>query len=104
MPNLYHRDAPGASPDDAAATARAMGGVPDERLVGDVGGAADYLRALDDSNGNVGVIGYCTGGRLSFLAPSSLPLDALGDCSVAFVVVTTPCMRPLMALPLDYQL
>ena len=29
MPNLYHREAPGASPDDAAATARANGGVPD---------------------------------------------------------------------------
>ena len=36
-PNLYWREAPGASPDDAAAAARAQGGVPDERLVGDVG-------------------------------------------------------------------
>ena len=34
MPNLYHRDAPGASPDDAAAAARAQGGVPDARLIG----------------------------------------------------------------------
>ena len=39
MPNLYHRDAPGASPDDAAAAARAKGGVPDARLIGDVAGA-----------------------------------------------------------------
>ena len=30
-PNLYWREAPGAAPDDAAATARAQGGVPDER-------------------------------------------------------------------------
>src|SRR6516162_7768071 len=72
MPNLYHRDAPGASPDDAAAVARAKGGVPDERLVGDVGGAADYLRALEGSNGKVGVIGYCSGGRQSFLAACTL--------------------------------
>src|SRR3954452_13011207 len=50
-PNLYWREAPGASPDDAAATARAAGGVPDARLVGDVGGAAAYLRALPGSNG-----------------------------------------------------
>ena len=48
MPNLYWREAPGAAPDDAAATARAQGGVPDERLVGDVGGAAEWLRALAD--------------------------------------------------------
>ena len=45
-PNLYCREAPGASPDDAAAAARAQGGVPDERLVGDVAGAAAYLRSL----------------------------------------------------------
>src|ERR1700753_363937 len=36
MPNLYHREAPGADPDDAAATARAQGGVPDARLPGEV--------------------------------------------------------------------
>jgi carboxymethylenebutenolidase len=50
-PNLYWREAPGADPDDAAATARAAGGVPDERLVGDIGGAASYLRSLPSSNG-----------------------------------------------------
>src|ERR1700742_2525734 len=51
MPNLYWREAPGADPDAAAATARAQGGVPDERLVGDVAGAASYLRSLPTSNG-----------------------------------------------------
>jgi carboxymethylenebutenolidase len=100
MPNLYHRDAPGASPDDAAATARAKGGVPDERLVGDVGGAAAYLRALDGSNGKVGVIGYCSGGRQSFLAACTLPLDAAVDCYGAFVVGTPPEGMPLKAGPI----
>jgi carboxymethylenebutenolidase len=75
-PNLYWREAPGAAPDDAAATARAQGGVPDERLVGDVGGAAAWLRSLPTSNGKVGVIGYCSGGRQSVLAACSLDLDA----------------------------
>src|ERR1700683_2992035 len=65
MPNLYYRDAPGASPDDAAATATAHGGVPDDRLVGDVAGAAEHLRGLPAANGKVGVIGYCSGGRQS---------------------------------------
>src|SRR6266545_8375204 len=58
LPNLYSREAPGADPDDASAIARARGGVPDERLVGDVAGAAAYLRSLPGSNGKVGVIGY----------------------------------------------
>src|SRR5271163_4501242 len=78
-PNLYWREAPGAAPDDAAATARAQGGVPDERLIGDVAGAAAHLRALSSSNGKVGVIGYCSGGRQSVLAACSLPLDAAVD-------------------------
>ena len=70
MPNLYHRDAPGASPDDAAAAARAKGGVPDERLIGDVAGAAAHLRGLTSANGKVGVIGYCSGDGYWSSAPN----------------------------------
>jgi carboxymethylenebutenolidase len=89
-PNLHFREAPGAAPDDAAAAARAAGGVPDDRLVADVAGAAAYLRALPTSNGKVGVIGFCSGGRQSVLAACSLPLDAAVDCYGAYVVGTPP--------------
>src|ERR1700722_14946485 len=85
-PNLYSREAPGASPDDAAAAVRAKGGVPDERLVGDVGGAASYLQGREQSNGKVASIGYCSGGRQSVLAACSLPLNAAVDCYGAFVL------------------
>src|ERR1700722_6354634 len=100
MPNLYYRDAPGASPDDAAATARAKGGVPDDRLVGDVAGAADYLRSLPGANGKVGVIGYCSGGRQSFLAACSLQLDAAVDCYGACIVNAPPEGMPLKVTPI----
>jgi carboxymethylenebutenolidase len=100
VPNLYHRDAPGADPDDAAAAARAKGGVPDERLVGDVAGAAAYLRGLSSSNGKVGTIGYCSGGRQSFLAACSLPLEAAVDCYGGFVVGTPPEGMPLKVSPI----
>lgn len=99
-PNLYSREAPGASPDDAAAAARAAGGVPDDRLAGDVAGAARYLRALSSANGKVGVIGYCSGGRQAFLAACSLQLDAAVDCYGGFVVATPPEGFPLRAKPL----
>jgi carboxymethylenebutenolidase len=101
-PNLYFREAPGASPDDAAATARAQGGVPDPRLVGDVGGAATHLRSLGSSNGKVATIGYCSGGRQSFLAACSLPLDAAVDCYGAFVIAPPPEGLPLKVTPLDH--
>jgi carboxymethylenebutenolidase len=88
--NLYSRQAPGASADDAAAAVRAVGGISDEQLVGDVGAAATYLRAVSGSNQKVGVIGYCSGGRQSLLAACSLDLDAAVDCYGAFVVVDPP--------------
>jgi carboxymethylenebutenolidase len=103
-PNLYWREAPDAAPDDAAATARARGGVPDERLIGDVGGAAQYLRALPSSNGKVGVIGYCSGGRQSVLAACHLDLDAAVDCYGAFVTGTPPEGHPLQVRNLVDQL
>ena len=99
-PNLYSREAPGAGPDDAAAVARAAGGVPDERLVGDVAAATAFLRDRPDSNGKVGVIGYCSGGRQSFLAACSLELDAAVDCYGAFVVASPPAELPLNVTPL----
>jgi carboxymethylenebutenolidase len=103
-PNLHWRDAPGAAPDDAAATARANGGVPDERLLGDVGGAAAHLRALATSNGKVGVIGYCSGGRQSVLAACNLDLDAAVDCYGAFVLGSPPEGFPLQVNNLLDQL
>jgi carboxymethylenebutenolidase len=66
--------------------------------VGDVGAAARYLRALADSNGKAGVIGYCSGGRQSLLAACSLELDAAIDCYGAFVVVDRPEGSDLAAL------
>jgi carboxymethylenebutenolidase len=100
VPNLYWREAPGANPDDAAAAVRALGGVPDERLVGDVAGAAAYLKGLPTANGKVGTIGYCSGGRQSFLAAVSLPLDAAVDCYGAFIVGDPPAGLPLKVGPI----
>jgi len=103
-PNLYHREAPGADPDDAAATARANGGVPDERLVGDVAGAAAHLRGLPGANGKAGVIGYCSGGRQVVLSACGLDLDAAVDCYGAFVINTPPEGFPLKSTPLRDKL
>jgi carboxymethylenebutenolidase len=99
-PNLHYREAPGASPDDAAAASRAAGGVPDDRLVGDIAGAVRYLRRQTSSNGKVGTIGYCSGGRQSFLAACSLRLDAAVDCYGGFVVNNAPDGFPIQVSPI----
>ena len=64
-PNLYSRQGLDVDPDDAAAATREAGGIPDEQFVGDARAAIEALRALPTSNGKVGVIGYCSGGRWS---------------------------------------
>jgi carboxymethylenebutenolidase len=103
-PNLYYREAPGAAPDDAAARVRAAGGVPDERLVGDVAGAATFLRDLDGANGKVGVIGYCSGGRQTVLAACHVDVEAAVDCYGAFVTGTPPPDFPIAVSNLVDQL
>lgn len=80
-PNLHHRDLPDAAPGEAAKAAREAGGVPDERCVGDVAGAAHFLRTFPAWSGKLGVIGYCSGGRQAFLAACRLSVfDAAVDC------------------------
>ena len=79
-PNLYWREGAGVAPDDAAAAVRARGGEPDEQVLTDIAATAAYLRALPTSNGKVGVIGYCSGGRQSVLVACSLDVDAAVDC------------------------
>src|SRR6195952_1762955 len=102
--NLYWREGPGAAPDDAAAVARANGGIPDSRLIGDVAGAAAHLRSLPTNNGKVGVIGYCSGGRQSVLAACHVDLDACVDCYGAFVTGIPPEGYPIRVTNLVDQL
>jgi len=79
-PNLHFREGK-ATPEENSASIRAAGGMPDDRTMGDVQGAIDYLRTLPYLNGKVGVIGYCSGGRQSYLAACTLRgLDAAIDC------------------------
>src|SRR5260370_24691556 len=76
MPNLFHRYAPGAKASDAAAAARDAGGVPDEQCLGDVQDAIDVLRGRSGASGNVGVNGYCSGGRPTVMVACTLDVDA----------------------------
>src|SRR3954453_6053093 len=99
-PNLYSRVG-AADPDDAAAAVRANGGVPDEQVMGDVGGAVEFLRRLDTSNGKVAVIGHCSGGRQSYLAAATLPIDAAIVCYGGLIAGETPPEMPSMVPLVD---
>ncbi len=107
-PNLYSREGPG-SHDDIGARVRAAGGVPDSQVVGDVAGAAAYLRARPECNGKVGLIGFCSGGRHVYLSACRIPdIDAAVDCWGGNVIVDDPRQindkRPVAPIDLTEQM
>ena len=78
-PDLYCREGHGA-PDDIGAQVRSAGGVPDDRVVADCEAALHWLKSLPTSNGKVGVIGTCSGGRHATLVASRVQgFDAVAD-------------------------
>src|SRR5215831_9447936 len=107
-PHLYFREGPG-SPDDVGARVRAAGGVADEQVLGDVAGCMEFLRAQPYANGKVGVIGFCSGGRHTYLAACSLDrIDAAVDCWGGNVIVDDPkqlnAKRPVAPIDLTPKL
>jgi carboxymethylenebutenolidase len=89
-PNLFVRYGPG-SPDDVTARARAAGGASDAEVMGDVQAAMALLRARPNASGKIGVIGFCSGGRHTYLAACTLPgIDAAVDCWGGRVIVNNP--------------
>jgi carboxymethylenebutenolidase len=92
--NLHFREGK-ATPQENSASIRAAGGMPDDRTMGDVQGAIDYLRTLPYLNSKVGVIGYCSGGRQSYLAACTLRgIDAAIDCYGGGVVAKPEELTP----------
>jgi len=101
-PDIYDRFGHGL-PDEIAGKAREAGGVPDDSVVGDCEGALGYLRSLPYSNGMVGVIGMCSGGRHAFLAGCRVSgLSAVVDCWGGGVVMAKESLTPQQPVaPID---
>jgi carboxymethylenebutenolidase len=104
-PHLYHRAGGGPEPGDMAAMVRAMGGLPDDQVMGDIDAAAKHLKSLPTSNGKVGCIGFCSGGRHAYIAAALVPsIDAAVDCWGGGVIVADPAQltpnRPVA--PIDH--
>lgn len=79
-PHLFSRLGPGSA-EDLAAAARAAGGMPDAQVLGDIGASAELLRTQPYSNGKIGVIGFCSGGRQAYMVACQLDgISAAVDC------------------------
>jgi carboxymethylenebutenolidase len=75
-PELYHRSSPGfeSGYDDAAPAIALARQLTTEGLEADVRATHAFLR--DQVSGNIACVGYCMGGRVSFLANIAVPIRA----------------------------
>src|SRR4030088_1013027 len=62
--DLYTREG-GPPVGDMSVIMERLFSLPDERVLGDLEGAADHVRARDDVNSKLGCIGFCVGGRFT---------------------------------------
>jgi carboxymethylenebutenolidase len=108
--DLYTREGGPPPPGDMAVILQRLFALPDARVLGDLEGAADLLRAREDVSGKVGCIGFCVGGRMALLfACASDRLDAVVDCWGGFIdkatlEETTTANRPTPPLQMAGKL
>jgi carboxymethylenebutenolidase len=85
-PDMYTRE---GSPDPGSmdSVLKTMFSVPDTQAVADLEGAITYLKRAPESNGKVGAIGFCSGGRYTFILGCKSPnLDAAVDSAGGFII------------------
>lgn len=79
-PDLHFRQGAGTAREKSQRV-RESGGQIDAAVLGDLAGGEAYLRDLPTSNGKVGLIGFCSGGRVAYMASAKMPtLGCAVDC------------------------
>jgi carboxymethylenebutenolidase len=92
--DLYTREGGPPPPGDMQALFERLFSMSDATVLGDLEGAADFLRAREDVTDKLGCIGFCMGGRYTLLfACASDRLDAAVDCWGGFTDKATPDER-----------
>ncbi len=85
-PNMYTREG-SPDPSNMDQVMQTMFSVPDAQAVADLEGAITHLKSQSDSNGKVGAIGFCSGGRYTLvLGCKSTNLDAAVDSAGGFII------------------
>ena len=102
-PDIY-QDYGTGKPPEVSQRMREAGMVSDASVMGDTAGALAFLRSQPRSNGRVGVIGMCSGGRHAFLAACTVPgFDCAVDCWGGGVVAGPDQLSPARPVaPIDY--
>jgi carboxymethylenebutenolidase len=85
-PDLYTREG-APDPNNIDNVIQKLFASPDARAVGDLDGAAVYLKGQAHCSGKVGMIGFCSGGRYTLItACKSSNIDAAVDSAGGFII------------------
>jgi carboxymethylenebutenolidase len=85
-PDMYTRE---GAPDEnnMDSVIKTMFSVPDSQAMADLDSAALYLKGQPDSNGKVGAIGFCSGGRYTLMIGcNSSNVNACVDSAGGFII------------------
>jgi carboxymethylenebutenolidase len=103
--DLYTREGGPPPMDDFQLMMKRLFAISDATVLGDLEGAADYLRGREDVTDKIGCIGFCMGGRYTLLfACASERLAAAVDCWGGFIDKATPDERSTPPLELAEEL
>jgi carboxymethylenebutenolidase len=76
-PHLFHRTGDAVIPyDDFSKIPEHFMALDDEKLLADVDAALDHLRGAGWRDRQIGIVGFCFGGRVTFLASLRRPIGA----------------------------
>lgn len=97
-PHLFHRTGSPQLPyDDFSQVMSHMGELTDERILADVDATIAHLSAAGWGAAQTGLVGFCFGGRISFLVATARPLGAVvGFYGGGIVTSRFPQFPPLV--------
>jgi carboxymethylenebutenolidase len=97
-PTMFHRAGGGTAPyGDFSKVLPLFQGVSDEGIVADVDAAVGHLRRAGFEDARIGIVGFCFGGRVTFLVATRRSLGAaVGFYGGGIVTTRIPLFQPLI--------
>src|SRR5215475_2432537 len=97
-PTMFHRAGGGTAPyDDFSKVMPLFQGVTDDGIVADVDATVGHLRRAGFDDRHIGIVGFCFGGRVTFLAATRRRLGAaVGFYGGGIVTKRLPLFEPLI--------
>ncbi len=97
-PTMFHRAGGGTAPyGDLSKVMPLFRGVTDDGILADVDAAVGYLRRTGFNDAAIGIVGFCFGGRVTFLVATRRTLGAaVGFYGGGIVTTRIPIFPPLI--------